>query len=76
MKIERNDLSAMCRFDEIANGDVFIDSEGDICMKMKNISDEYACEDFNAVLLETGDVIFFDPFERVTIPHSAKLVIE
>lgn len=76
MKIERNDLAAMCRFDEIANGDVFIDSEGDVCMKMENISDGYACEDFNAVLLETGSAIFFDPFERVTLPRSVKLVIE
>ena len=76
MKIERNDLTTMCRFDEIANGDIFIDSEGDICMKMEKFFGSYANEVFNAVLLETGSVIFFDSFARVTLPRSAKLVIE
>ena len=76
MKIERNDYAPVCRFDLIADGDVFIDSEGDVCLKTENIQsdDNYHC--YNAIVLDSGEVVFFEPSERITLPRSAKLIIE
>jgi hypothetical protein len=76
MKIERKDYVPMCRFDEIAEGDIFIDAEGDVYMKMEIIQEEDGYRCYNAVILESGEITFFEPSERITLPRSAKLVIE
>ena len=75
MKIERNDSPAILRFDEIDEGDVFLDTEGDVCMKMQNIVEENGYDTFNAVNLESGEACFYEPFDRISLPHSAKLII-
>ena len=76
MKIERKDYVSMCRFDEIAEGDIFIDPEGDVCMKMDSIVEEEGYHTYNAVNLETGEVCFYELFDRISLPHSAKLIID
>ena len=76
MKIERNDSPTILRFDEIAEGDVFLDTEGDVCMKMQNIVEENGYDTFNAVNLESGEACFYEPFDRISLPHSAKLIID
>ncbi len=76
MKIERNDSPTILRFDEIAEGDVFLDTEGDVCMKMDSIVEEEGYHTYNAVNLESGEVCFYEPFDRISLPHSAKLIID
>ena len=76
MKIERNDSPTILRFDEIDEGDVFLDTEGDVCMKMQNIVEENGYDTFNAVNLESGEACFCEPFDRISLPHSAKLIID
>jgi hypothetical protein len=73
MKIERNDYAPRCRFDLLAEGDVFIDSEGDVCMKIQIIQED---DGYNIIFLESGEAAFFEPSEYVTLPRSAKLIIE
>ena len=76
MKIERKDKQAILYFREIEEGTVFISGDGDICMKTGYIKDNDGNEECNAVLLETGELVFFEDHEFVTLPANAKLVIE
>ena len=76
MKIERKDKQAILYFREIEEGTVFISGDGDICMKTGYIKDNDGNEECNAVLLETGELVFFEDHEFVILPASAKLVIE
>lgn len=76
MKIERNDSPTILRFDEIDEGDVFLDTEGDVCMKMQHIVEENGYDTFNAVNLESGEACFYESFDRISLPHSAKLIID
>ena len=76
MKIERKDRQATLYFREIEEGTVFISSDGDICMKTGYIKDNDSNEECNAVILETGELVFFEGYEFMTLPASAKLVIE
>jgi hypothetical protein len=76
MKIERNDSLTILRFDEIIEGDVFLDTEGDVCMKMQRIVEEDSCYTYNAVNLDSGEAYFYEPFDRISLPHSARLIID
>ena len=76
MKIERKDKKVTLYFREIEEGTVFIHCDGDICMKTDYIKDNDSNEEYNAVILETGKLVFFEGYEFVTLPVSAKLVIE
>lgn len=76
MKIERKDKQAVLYFGEIEEGTVFISCDGDVCMKTGYIKDNDGLEECNAVILETGELVFFEDHEFVTLPASAKLVIE
>ena len=76
MKIERNDSPTILRFDEIDEGDVFLDVEGDVCMKKQTIVEEDGCYTYNAVNLESGEACFYESFDRISLPHSAKLIID
>ena len=76
MKIERKDNQVILYFREIEEGTVFISNEGDICMKTGYIKDNDSNEECNTVILETGELVFFEGHEFVTLPANAKLVIE
>lgn len=76
MKIERKDKQTTFYFREIEEGTVFISGDGDVCMKTGYIKDNDGNEECNAVILETGELTFFEDHEFVTLPVSTKLVIE
>ena len=76
MKIERKDKQAILYFREIEEGIVFISGDNDICMKTGYIKDNDSNEECNAVILETGELVFFEGHEFVTLPASAKLMFE
>lgn len=76
MKIERNDRPTILRFDEIVEGDIFLDMEGEVCMKIQNIAEEGGYHLYNAVNLDSGEACFYEPFDRISLPHSAKLIID
>ena len=76
MKIELKDKRAILYFGEIEEGTVFISCDGDVCMRTGYIKDNDSVEECNAVLLETGELTFFEDHEFVTLPASAKLVVE
>ena len=76
MKIERKDKQATLYFGEIEEGTVFIADDDFTCMKTSYIKDNDCNEEYNTVILETGELIFFEDHEFVTLPASAKLTIE
>lgn len=76
MKIERKDRQATLYFREIEEGTVFISGDDVICMKTSYVKDNDSNEEYNTVILETGELIFFEGYEFVTLPTSAKLVVE
>lgn len=76
MKIERKDKQVTLYFREIEEGTVFISCDGDVCMRTGYIKDNDGIEQYDAVILETGELVFFDNHEFVMLPVSAKLVIE
>lgn len=68
MKIERTEIKN-CRFDEIGYADVFIYDNQHTCLRLANEGE------FNAIDLETGDLLWFDIYEEVE-KVNATLVIE
>ena len=60
MKIERKDKKTTLYFREVEEGTVFISGDGDVCMKTNYgyIQDEDGNEECNAVILETGELVF------------------
>lgn len=75
MKIERN--SKVCvLFKDVKKGDVFIDDDGDVCMKIDYLCIDSNDIDVNAVTLGSGDPFFVENGNFVWIPQSAKLVVE
>lgn len=76
MKIERKDKRVTLYFREIEEGTVFISGDGDVCMKTGYIKDNDGNEECNAVILETGELTFFEGYEFATLPTSAKLIVE
>lgn len=76
MKIERKDKKETLYFREIEAGTVFISDAGDICMKTDHFKNSDSNEECNAVILDTGELVFFEGYEFVVLPAGAKLVIE
>ena len=78
MKIEYQNKQTTLYFREIEEGTVFISGDGDVCMKTSHFkdSDSNSIEESDAVILETGELVFFEGYEFVTLPVNAKLVIE
>ena len=76
MKIERKDRQTTLYFREIEEGTVFISCDGDVCMKTGYIKDSDGNEECNTVILETGELTFFEGYEFVNLPTSAKLIVE
>lgn len=76
MKIEHKSKELTLCFQEVKEGTVFISCDGDVCMKTGYIKDKDANEECNTVILETGELTFFEGYELVTLPVNAKLVIE
>lgn len=73
MKINRQDNNTI-EFGYLGNGDVFVDTDNTICMKIDQICDE--CENnLNAVSLESGVLSFFYPDEKVK-KVRAELIVE
>ena len=69
MKIINNRTTKEKTFQDLQIGQVFIDGDGDICMKLDNIVVD------NAVMLEDGNVISVD-FNTIVIPVKATLTME
>lgn len=69
MKIINNRTTKEKTFQDLQIGQVFIDGDGDICMKLDNVVVD------NAVMLEDGNVISTD-FNAIVIPVKATLTIE
>lgn len=69
MKIERVSGRSIV-FKELESGEIFIDKDGDVCMKMK------VNEKPNAITLDYGIVFPVDNNEVVRLPKSAKLILE
>ena len=69
MKIINNRTTKEKTFQDLQIGQVFIDGDGDICMKLDNVVVD------NAVMLEDGNVISVD-FNTIVIPVKATLTIE
>ena len=78
MKIERKNKPTMLCFHEIEEGTVFIARDGDICMKTNYgyIQDKICTKECNAVFLQTGKLTLFGKDDFISLPISAKLVIE
>lgn len=75
MKIERN--SKVCvLFKDVKIGDVFIDDEGDVCMKTDRLLSDSNNLNVNAVTLDFGSSLFIGNDDFVWIPQSAKLIVE
>ena len=72
MEVERKNNEM--EFDFIAEGECFIDSFNNICIKINDIIDEDG-GDHNAVEVTSGDIFHYSCDEKVT-PLKSKLVIE
>ena len=75
MKIERKTKVSVL-FKNLGKGDVFIDDEGDVCMKTEHLSSISDAPDVNAVLLESGVLFFIEDDDFVWLPTSIKFTIE
>lgn len=75
MKIERNSKISVY-FKEIKRGEVFIDDEGDVCMKIEQLLMDSDTLNINAVTLDSGDLFFIKDDDFVWLPNSAKLIVE
>lgn len=75
MKIDRKVMSSI-RFKDIEKGDVFIDDDGDVCMKTEYLFVGSADQNVNAVTLNFGDLFFIEDDDLVWLPKFAKLTVE
>lgn len=75
MRIER-DSKISAYFKEFKKGEVFIDDEGDVCMKIEHLLMDSGNLNVNAVTLDSGDLFFIEDDDIVWLPKSAKLIIE
>lgn len=75
MKIDRKVMSSVL-FKNVEKGDVFIDDEGDVCMKTEHLLMDNDNLNVNAVTLTFGDLFFIEDDDLVWLPNSAKLMVE
>ena len=69
MKIINNREPKEKTFQDLLVGEVFIDGDGDVCMKIDTVSTS------NAIMLEDGNIISTD-WNAIVIPVKATLTIE
>lgn len=69
MKIINNRTFKEKTFEDLQIGDVYIDGDGDVCIKINTFNDD------NAVMLENGVIIRTDS-NAIAIPVKATLTIE
>jgi hypothetical protein len=72
MKIADNRCSSKVMFKNILYGEIFEDEDGDICIRMPMIENEFSS--WNAVLLSSGNTACFDDDDEV-VKLNAELVI-
>lgn len=75
MKIERKTMTSVL-FKNIKKGDVFINDNGDVCMKTECLFMDDVNLHVNAVTLNFGDLFFNEDNNSVWIPKFAKLTVE
>lgn len=75
MKIERNSKVSVL-FKDLKRGDVFIDGEGDVCMKIERFFVDGLSQIVNATTLDSGDLFYIEDDSFVWLPKSAKLIVE
>lgn len=75
MKIDRKVMSSI-RFKDIEKGDVFIDDDGDVCMKTEHLLMDSDNLNVNAVTLNFGDLFFIEDDNFVWLPKFVKLTVE
>lgn len=75
MKIDRKVMSSI-RFKDIEKGDVFIDDDGDVCMKTECLFVDSVRQNVNAVTLNFGDLFFIEDDNFVWLPKFTKLTVE
>lgn len=75
MNIEDKRFSEPSYFKDVYQGDVFVDSDEEIFIKVENVISNFTEVNYNAVKLKTGRIDHFEDDEKVrTI--NAKVVIE
>lgn len=75
MKIDRKVMTSVL-FKDIEKGDVFIDDDGDVCMKTEYLCVDDESRNVNAVTLNFGDLFFIEDDNFVWLPKFAKLTVE
>ena len=75
MKIERKSKISIL-FKDLKGGDIFIDYDGDVCMKTEFLLKDDANLRINAVTLNSGVLFFNEDDNFVWLPNSAKLIVE
>lgn len=75
MKIDRKVMKSVL-FKNVEKGDVFIDDDGDVCMKTECLFMDGEDRSVNAVTLNFGDLFFIEDNNFVWLPKSAKLTVE
>lgn len=75
MKIERKSMASVL-FRDIKKGDVFIDDEGDVCMKIEHLFIDSDNLNINAITLGSGILFSIEVNNFVWLPKSAKLIVE
>lgn len=75
MKIDRKVMSSVL-FKNVEKGDVFIDDDGDVCMKTECLFMDSEDRSVNAVTLNFGDLFFIEDNNFVWLPKFAKLTVE
>ena len=72
MKITDNRGEAKVQFDDLQHGEVFMDEEEDVCIRIPCVDNEFGS--WNAVLLDSGSAACFNSDDWV-IRLNAELVI-
>ena len=75
MNIEDKRFSEPSYFKDVYQGDVFVDADEEVFIKVENVISNFTEVNYNAVKLKTGGIDHFEDDEKVrTI--KAKVVIE
>ena len=75
MKIERTSKASIL-FKDLKKGDVFIDCDGDVSMKIERLFSDCIGQNVNAITLDFGDSFYVEDDSFVKLPNSAKLIVE
>ena len=75
MKIERKTMVSV-PFKDLKIGDVFINNDGDVCMKTEYLFKDDVDLQVNTVTLDFGALLFNEDNNFVWVPKFAKLTLE